>query len=547
IAVEGVRVYGGLDIANLGLRAVDGSPGSDKSNQVLIRSLVEIEVAISRRNPDRLFVLWVLDRKAPEAIAALGYPEAVSVPAATRERSSRPIFSGRQNEGSREAEGPFLSGKRGDRPSKSFSTSAMRRSESLHLEAEGGMSGGAPGWGSGSAFLRGKDKFEYSLSSNELGAITTDRNKISPNNQLGETQSVAGQSGSALRSTKVTGNGLSESGTGRGSDWTNRNEETRGYILDKGGVDSTVGWEFETGGGMFDENDQGLAARKQPRETQFTRKPDMELPPPFPFGLQASAVDEFTVFIWFCNNHESSVMKVSWMDYDGKRVPRRSLTPGSCYFERSFATHPWVVEHDDSNDGGDTKVSHDGAAQEQGESGGGVELHPQRQRQPQHQAPQKGTTEHDEECCVVRLGDAMSLGRLTASLIWNPTGRTLSITKQAKVGVPGMRAAAHAAVGSGADDGAGLDPGMKRLCMAGPRREAEEARARAVRSIVRGEKIRTLQEMKTWRTHPHGGIRVGGGSEVDVGGDRGCGVAESGVGALGQGVPNVRVIMVGSS
>lgn len=121
------------------------------------------------------------------------------------------------------------------------------------------------------------------------------------------------------------------------------------------------------------------------------------------------------------------------------------------------------------------------------------------------------------------------------------------MTKQAKVGVPGMSAAGHAAVGSDADDGAGLDPGMKRLCMAGPRREAEEARARAVRSIVREEKIRTLQEMKTWRTHPPGEIGVGVGSTGDRRGDSGCGSAESVGRGLGQGVPNLRVVMVGSS
>ncbi|CAN0370098.1 unnamed protein product, partial [Ectocarpus sp. 13 AM-2016] len=42
-------------------------------------------------------------------------------------------------------------------------------------------------------------------------------------------------------------------------------------------------------------------------------------------------------------------VQVSWIDYDGRRVPRRSLAPGACYFERSFATHPWVIQHSDSN------------------------------------------------------------------------------------------------------------------------------------------------------------------------------------------------------
>lgn len=136
----------------------------------------------------------------------------------------------------------------------------------------------------------------------------------------------------------------------------------------------------------------------------------------------------------------------------------------------------------------------------------------------------------------------MAQARLTGSLIWNPTGRTLSIAKQAKVSVPGMSAAAHAAVGSSATDGAGLDPGMKRLCMTGSRREAEEARARAGRAAVRKEKVNILEEMKTWRTHPFSGVEGG------VGGVGGSGQIEEGVaGGLGQGVPNLRVVMTGSS
>lgn len=132
----------------------------------------------------------------------------------------------------------------------------------------------------------------------------------------------------------------------------------------------------------------------------------------------------------------------------------------------------------------------------------------------------------------------MALARLTGSLIWNPAGRTLSITKQAKVGVPGMSAATHASVGSDATDGAGLDPRMKRLFMAGPRREDEETLARARRATIRKEKGRVLREMKAWRTHPLGGVGV---DAVGVGSE---GRAARG---MGEGVPNLRVVMIGSS
>ena len=199
-------------------------------------------------------------------------------------------------------------------------------------------------------------------------------------------------------------------------------------------------------------------------------------------------------------------------------MPRRSLAPGACYFERSFATHPWVIRYSDPK-----------------ANGKNTDLHNEKPT-----PTQRATDEQD--CCVVRLGDAMALARLTGSLIWNPTGRTLSIAKQAKVSVPGMSAAANVAIGSSATDGDGLDPGMKRLCMAGPRREEEEARARAGRAAVRKEKANILQEMKNWRMHPlsEGGFGVRGN-----GGDGQT--AEGTVGGLGQGVPNLRVVMIGSS
>lgn len=239
-------------------------------------------------------------------------------------------------------------------------------------------------------------------------------------------------------------------------------------------------------------------------------------------------------------------IQVSWIDYDGKLVPRRSLVPGACYFERSFATHPWVIHHDDSNQRGHDKKISPLEEQQQHTSRSGARTDPsqqQRQRQHHHRHHQELHSLDDEnagECCLVRLGDAMALARLTGSLIWNPTGRTLSITKQAKVGVPGMSAATHASVGSDVTDGAGLDPGMKRLCMAGPRREDEEALARARRATVRKEKGKVLQEMKAWRTHPVGAVR-------GVGTAGGVGTEGDTAGGLGQGVPNLRVVMIGSS
>lgn len=127
----------------------------------------------------------------------------------------------------------------------------------------------------------------------------------------------------------------------------------------------------------------------------------------------------------------------------------------------------------------------------------------------------------------------MAVARLTGSLIWNPSGKTLSVTKQAKVGVTGMSASALAAVGSGATEGAGVAPGKKKICVAGAEREAEATRAKAERASVRREKARILEEMRTWRRYPPGNVGVGGDCEA--------------AGGLGQGAPNLRVVMVGSS
>ena len=80
-----------------------------------------------------------------------------------------------------------------------------------------------------------------------------------------------------------------------------------------GGTGEGGGWEFETGGGIFDEDDQGLASRKQPRRDghvpESTDEPDEEKTL-LPLGLQASIADDVAVCLWFCNNHESATMKV---------------------------------------------------------------------------------------------------------------------------------------------------------------------------------------------------------------------------------------------
>lgn len=85
----------------------------------------------------------------------------------------------------------------------------------------------------------------------------------------------------------------------------------------------------------------------------------------------------------------------------------------------------------------------------------------------------------------------------------------------------------------------GIAPGKKRLCMAGAERETEATRSAEERARVRNEKLRILNEMRAWRTHPP----VAGGA-FGVG-DSAAG--QGAIGGLGEGTPNLRVVMVGSS
>ncbi|CAM9980255.1 unnamed protein product [Ectocarpus fasciculatus] len=541
VALDGVDIYGNLDVPALRSSAMDGGSGAKAHKSAIIRSLVDFEEAVSCREPDRLFVLWALDRHAPEAVAALGPPQANGVSTVPRGWSPASLYARRSNEGGGRGRGAFPPGSERQRKFEASKSPKSQRPEDTAVPE------GAPGWETATNLARGRDSLGYSLSSDGPNMTSFARNQASNAAGGGQLQAGGGQpeadlAMSAFGSPKeVTGSEILTAGIDR-LGWPSREGEGGAQRFGEGGARSAKGWEFETGGGIFDDDDQGLAARKHPARSQATLAPAAapadeteEKPPTFPLGLESSAVDDIAVFIWFCNNHESAVMKVSWIDYDGRRVPRRSLAPGACYFERSFATHPWVIQHSDSNQhGGSDESLHAGGQQEEEceSSGRGAPA-------PLHPFPPReaGDDDDDEEFCVVRLGDAMALAQFTGSLIWNPTGRTLSITKQARVGVPGMSAAARAAVGAGVEDGGGLNPGMKRLCMAGQRREAEEARARAARAVVREEKARILEEMRAWRTHPLGGGGLGAGG----------GVAGGLGGKLGQGVPNLRVVMMGSS
>lgn len=205
---------------------------------------------------------------------------------------------------------------------------------------------------------------------------------------------------------------------------------------------------------------------------------------------------------------------MSWIDYDGKRIPRRSLLPGECYFERSFATHPWFVQdigRTNEDDSGDASLLMTG----------------------QQQSPQC-FEQGARNCCIFRLGNAMATARLTGSLIWNPARKTISFVKQTKLGVERKTSCGITGVEAASMEGGGVDPSKKRLCTAGADREAETGRAVAARATIRAEKARILEEIRSSRMYPPGGVE----------GKSGKHLAREG---LGVGAPNLRFVMIGSN
>ena len=292
-----------------------GVAGARINKRAMIRSLAEFEEAVSSRQPDRLFVVWALDRCAPEAVAALGDPDSDRERTAPHDWSmfASPINTWR----GREEELTPESGVHNTLdPS---SASILPRSYSQE---------GAPGWESGSAFASGKHSLEYSLSISEPGEIPHASTRASGQRSLriGEEHAEHKLPTSAVgfRGGNAEGVVGSASGDKHREGWAKRNDGASvGSRLEKGKVGATGGWEFETGGGIFDEDDQGIAPRTHPSSKSVkahaagpsSNEAD-EKPPPLPLGLQASAVDEFAVFIWFCNNHESATMNVRMLIED---------------------------------------------------------------------------------------------------------------------------------------------------------------------------------------------------------------------------------------
>lgn len=295
-----------------------GKSAETRTSPSMIRSLAQFEECILNRDPDRLFTVWAIDREAPEVVAALGPQERGGREKTLRGWSSPTFSPARSDSDGRKGIAPMRDGVRGGdaaREASSHEPFGVKPSTRDKLPGHCGWDtafAGSPAAELGRATDSiGGSKYTFSRDNKSEGvrAIDTDR---ANRRDLRFTRSEAD-----LRPSQEfpphTAHGFSSTlraeerpnTTGRVGDCPSSWRENFGGREDR--------WEFQTRGGTFDEDDQGLAARKPPvfvdAKVAQQGGPEKEQPS-LPLGLEASAVDDLPVFIWFCNNHESATMQV---------------------------------------------------------------------------------------------------------------------------------------------------------------------------------------------------------------------------------------------
>lgn len=317
----GVRTFANdadrIDIAGLKACAPD-TRAIAKTRPAMVHSLAEFEEAVLSRKPDRLFVIWALDRTAPEAIAALGIPKPTGGHKLFNGSwSSQSLHTGNTKTDSRESTSP--SGMKAQGVNEQYMTTAYDVrpggvSPSTRKRVVGDRTGAtaleAPGWESAWAYNDDYRSKNTVPGDKPWGAhfycSPADRDSLRATRSEADLSSREGSPLDAVH------RALSASGARYPPHRTRRIQNRQSCETSE--AESRIGkWAFETGGGMFDENDQGLAARRQPpRGDHDASSPEdaedeQQL---LPLGLQASAADKFEVYIWFCNNHESAMMQV---------------------------------------------------------------------------------------------------------------------------------------------------------------------------------------------------------------------------------------------
>ncbi|CAM9897537.1 unnamed protein product, partial [Discosporangium mesarthrocarpum] len=276
-------------------------------DQGLVRSLADFEAAILGRSPDDLFFVWMVDRYAPEAMAALGEPRDTTTSTSTTglqpRSSSPPVGGGHHHHGA---------------GGKTWPTVPLPGIESEQLDkAVPGRNWGALGW------EVGYNNRESQRGSSVVDQATRPQGSGCPHPSTGDAvgrrscvSSKVGEEGTGRSVMGHPDSVLHEPGLAsgieaakRGLEWVSGKEgDGLRDDFDKEGV--RCGWDFKTAVGVFEdrEEDQALAARKIPRgETpQFEAGLAVTHPEAIrPLGLGASVVDEDSVFLWFSNNHRS--------------------------------------------------------------------------------------------------------------------------------------------------------------------------------------------------------------------------------------------------
>lgn len=330
-------------------RYTDTSASSDRPGPAPIRSLTDFEKAALHRDSDHLFVVWALDRLAPEAIAALGEPPTMALNGTPRSFEIGPHLVSR--EWSAPSSHNYAIGKGG---AKTDSREKCHIYSNDTAGSERMIIGGRGRRDMSSLEKEGRDEVSvFEQKSTALSTLTVP-DVVGSGNHLARTVpeeearrweisryiqgvhidhhfkhsfSRADEGPTTMSSALAQGvmqNTHGKSGSPRSTDYFlgKRSSDNMPLSQQKSRRGSSIqrrekgAWEFETGGGMFDENDQGLAARRRPHQgdegssCNGTREEIEGKRSVLPLGLQASAVDEIAVFIWFCNNHESSVLQV---------------------------------------------------------------------------------------------------------------------------------------------------------------------------------------------------------------------------------------------
>lgn len=268
----------------------------------ILRSLADLEEAILSRESDQLFFLWAIDREAPEVLSAMGVP---SYP----ENDSRSHFSGFNSS-------PFTAKKKAEIVGIGAVSTCSASTPSDHGSCRGPpytipditdqlaglpMQEGALEWDSSSSTpdrtkWGGKKTLKDAHPGVRAVRLGADLPLVCepPGRRVGAVLPMTEGRRHPLKSEDSEGTYHKLRFQGQ--------EEPRSAARDK--------WKFTTGDGIFNKDDEGLAARREPSRNHRERaSAERDF---LPLGLQASSTDELTVYIWFSNNHASATMQVRY-------------------------------------------------------------------------------------------------------------------------------------------------------------------------------------------------------------------------------------------